>query len=192
MPAWLVEGDPFVYALLASAMAVLLVVWWRTRKRQYAVAAGAMAALIVGYFLLEQFIESDGKQMVRKVREVAAAVSANNLDAAFRNVSDNFDRGGMKKEQFRQFCNGVRASGKVSEVKTWGEEAMEISRPAGTGTVAFRFKVTGSWGETPPNHFARVLFTLDPDGQWRVKSFDVYDSLNQSKTPIAIPGLGGR
>jgi hypothetical protein len=34
------------------------------------------------------------------------------------------------------------------------------------------------------------VFTLDPDGQWRVKDFDVYDALNQSKTPIAIPGWG--
>src|SRR5207237_1141367 len=104
MPVWLVEGDSFVYFLLACAVAALGAAWRRTRKRRYAVAAGVAASLIVGYFFLDRFVESDGEQMVRKVREVAAAISANDLDAAFQHVSDTFDRGGVNKQQFRRFC----------------------------------------------------------------------------------------
>jgi hypothetical protein len=192
MPAWLVEGDPAVYGLFASALVVLLGLWWRTRKRNLLIAAGAVAALILGYYLLDCFVESDGEQMVRKVGEVAAAVSANDLDAAFRNVSDKFDRGGVKKLQFRQYCQRFKDNGNVGKVIVWDLTAGDVSRSAGTGTVAFRFKVTGNWGESPPNYIGKVFCTLDSDEQWRVKSFEVYDSLNRSTTPLPIPGWGGR
>jgi hypothetical protein len=191
MPGWLVEGDPAVYALLAGVLAALLAVWWRTRKRQYAIAAGVIAVLIVGYALLDFAVESDGEQMVRKVREVAAAVSANSVNAAMENVSNRFNRHGLDKEQFGKLCERYISRGEVTAVQVWDLTAVDVSRQTQAGTVEFHFKVHGRWGETPPNWFGRVVFTLDPDGQWRVKDFDVYDSLNQSKTPIAIPGWGG-
>jgi hypothetical protein len=192
MPPWLVEGDLTVYCLLALGLIVSLAGWWRTRKRGFAIAAGVFAALIVAYFLLDRFVESDGEQMTRKVSEVAAAVSRSDMEAAFTHVSDNFDRAGYDKKQFRSFCERHRAAGHVSDVKVWDLEATKVSKPEGRGVVQIHFKVTGSWGESPPNWFARVTFVLDRDGQWRVKTFDVYDALNQSNTPIGIQGWGGR
>ena len=66
MPAWLIEGDATIYLLLGFGFIVCLVAWQRTRKRHFAIAAGVFAALILGYFLLDRFIESDGEQMTRK------------------------------------------------------------------------------------------------------------------------------
>jgi hypothetical protein len=192
MPSWLIEGHPAVYALLAAVLAALLVIWWRTRKRNLLIAAAAVAALILGYFLLDRFVESDSERMIRKVNEIAAAVSANDLNVAFQNVSERFDRAGVDKSQFRDFCQRMKNGGNVGTVKVWDLEAGDISRPAGTGTVAFRFKVTGNWGESPPNYMARAFFVLDGDGKWRLKSFEIYDALNQSTTPVAIPGWGTR
>ena len=190
MPVWLVEGNPYVYFLICCFTSAFLYAWWRTRKPRYAAVAGALAALLLGYYALDRFVESDGEQMIRKVNEVATAVSTNDLDAAFRHVSDRFDRGGVNKDEFRRFCKQVKDAGHVGTVKVWDAEAGDISRTTGTGTVMFRFKVTGNWGESPPNYIGRIFLVLDSDGQWRVKSFDVYDSLNQSKTPLPIPSWG--
>ncbi len=192
MPSWLVEGEPTVYAVLACVFVGFLLAWWRTRKRKYAAGAAVAAGLIAGYWLLDRAVESDGEQMVRKVREVAAAVSAGDMDAAFQHVSDSFDRGGWNKRAFRDFATRTHQVGNVTAVQVWDLSPVDISRPARTGAVEFRFKVTGHWGESPPNWFGKAVFTLDPDGQWRVKTFDVYDALNQSATPIAIPGWGSR
>jgi hypothetical protein len=192
MPAWLVEGNPYVYFALACIGAGFFYAWWRTRRPRYAIVTGVLVALIVGIALLDHFVESDGEQMVRKVSEVADAVSMNDVDRGFLNVSSSFDYKGANKDQFFRFCKDLRNSGKVTEVKVWDKQAVEVSRDAKSGAVAFRFKIVGSWGETPGNHIAKVVFVLDSDGQWRVKDFDVYDAINQSKTPIPIPGLGGR
>jgi hypothetical protein len=192
MPTWLIEGDATVYFLLGLGFIICFALWWRTRKRSFAVGAGIFAALIVGYYLLDRFVESDGEQMARKVSEVADGVSRNDLEAAFRHVSEQFQCGGYNKKQFHDFCQQTRAHGQVTEVKVWDLEPEDVSRPSKTGTVQFRFKVAGSWGELPPHYIARVYFVLDPDGQWRVRSFDIFNSLNQSNTPEAIPGWGSR
>jgi hypothetical protein len=192
MPAWLVEGSAYIYFVLVCAFIALLYAWWRTRKPRYAIAAGAVAALIAGYVALDHYFESDGEQMTRKVREVAAAVSAKNVVAALDHVSESFDRHGMNKDQFRKYCELHLSRGDVTAVQVWDLTAVDVSRKSATGTVQFRFKVHGGWGESPPNWFGRVVFALDPDGQWRVKTFDVFDSLNQSNTPVAIPEWGGR
>jgi hypothetical protein len=188
MPTWLVEGEPVVYAVLGIAFLGSVVGWWRTRKRRFAVVAGIAAALLLGYFLLDKLVESDGEQMVRKVTDVATAISAHDLDAAFRSVSESFDRPPRNKASFRKFCDDVLRAGNVTEIRVWDLAPVDESRPQRTGSVEFHFKVRGRWGESPPNYFGKVTFTLDGDGQWRVKTFDVHDSLNQSRTPIGIPG----
>jgi hypothetical protein len=191
MPSWLIENSAIVYLLLAFGLIVSLAFWWRTRRRGFLIAAGILAALVIGFYLLDRAFETDGKQMVRKVQEVASAVSANNLDAAFRNVSDSFNRGGLTKKQFRDFCDSVRSTGKVTDVVVWALDPIEVSRPDRKGTIAFRFKVKGSWGETAGTQMAHVYFVLDADNEWRIRSFDVYDVMNNSKTPLTVPGLPG-
>jgi hypothetical protein len=188
MAEWLIEHKYPVYFLLAAAVVGSFALWWRTRKPYYLIALSVAAVLMVGMVALDQAVETDGEQMVRKVREVAAAVTAKDLTAAFQHVSESFNRGGHKKDEFRKFCESTVRAGRVDQVQVWNETVVDLSRPGKTGTVQFNFKVHGNWGETPPNWFAKVMFTLDPDGQWRVKSFDHFDSLNQSNTPLPIPG----
>jgi hypothetical protein len=188
MPPWLVEGDLTIYCVLGLGLVISLAGWWRTRKRGFLLAAGIFAALIVAYFLLDRFVESDGEQMTRKVSEIAAAVTRKDLNAAFLNVSDSFKRGAADKRQFQDFCKAHQVAGHVADVKVWDVEATKVSPDDRRGVVQFRFKVTGNWGESPPNYFARVTFVKDADGQWRVQTYDVFDALNQSNTPVPIQG----
>jgi hypothetical protein len=192
MPDWLVEGDTTTYTLLALVGVICATLWWQTRKRGYAVAALIIGALLLGYFLLDRFVESDREQMIRKVREIANAVSSRNLDAAFAHVSEDFRRGGVDKKGFRNYADGRQHSGFVSEVVVWDLNVTERDRPSRRGRVECFFKVRGSFGETPPGAFVRVIFTLDPDGQWRVKDFDWFLSISDSNSPMPIPSWGNQ
>jgi hypothetical protein len=192
MPDWLVEGDTSIYALLALLGVVFVAIWWQSRKRGYAVAAGVIGVLLLGYFLLDRLVESDREQMIRKVREVAAAISSRNPDAAFVHVSDDFRRSGVDKKGFRNFADGRVRSGFVSEVAVWDFNVTELDRAAHRAVVECFFKVRGSFGETPPGSFVRVVFRLDTDGQWRVQDFDWFQATANSNSPMPIPGWSGQ
>ena len=188
MAEWLIEHTYVIYALLAAAVVASFAGWWRTRKRNYLIALAVAVVLLLGMVALDGAVETDGEQMVRKVKEVAAAVTANDMDVAFAHVSESFSRPPRNKRDFRRLCDDFRRSGRVTEVQVWDLRPEDVSATAGTGSVEFHFKVRGSFGETPPHYFGRVYFVRDPDRQWRVKSFDVFHSLNQSRTPLGIPG----
>src|SRR5207302_6751478 len=94
-------------------------VWWRTRRRSYAVVAGVTGVAIVSLSLLDRLIESDREQMIRKVQEVADAVSHQRLDRAFDHVSEQFDRRGKNKQGFRDVANTHIQRGHVTNVQVW-------------------------------------------------------------------------
>jgi hypothetical protein len=189
---WLLDHKFTAYFVLAAGLVASLAFWWRSRNRRLIGVAAACAVLLLCVFVLDRAIETDGEQMSRKVQAVAAAVTANEMDAVFQHVSESFDRGGVDKKRFREFCTSERSRGQITEVQVWNLTPQDVSRPNRTAAVRFNFKARGNGGESPSNWDAKVTFTLDPDGQWRVKTFDVYDMLNQSNTPIPIPHWGGR
>jgi hypothetical protein len=190
MPYWLVEGDTTLYFVLASVGLICVAVWWRTRRRGYAVAAGAAAVAILGLSLLDRLIESDREQMIRKVQEVADAISHRRLDRAFEHVSEQFDRRGKNKQGFREFADAHLRRGFVTDVQVWDFTVTEVSAESRRGVVECFFKVRGNFpgGESPPGALTRIVFTLDPDQQWRVKNFDWFSSVADSKSPQPIPG----
>jgi len=190
MPEWLVEGDTTVYALLALVGIICAALWWQTRKRGYAIAAILVAVLALGYYLVDRSVESDREQMIRKVREIANAISNRNLDAAFAHVSEDFRRGGVDKRGFRNYAESRQRSGYASEVVVWDLNVTEHDRKSRHGRTECYFKVRGSFGETPPGAFVRINFNFDPDGQWRVKDFDWFLSISESNSPMPIPGWG--
>jgi hypothetical protein len=187
-----VEGSPTVYLLLAFGLLVNLGLWWRTRKRSFLIAAGVFALLIGGYYLLDRSVDTDDKKLVRAVNDIAADLTAGKVDAAMKLVSDAFDGYGSNKKGLEDYCKLHISRGEVSSFKVWDVTVEQVSRAERTATVRFNFKVQGSWGESLPTWFLRVNFVLDPDDQWRVKSFAIYDSFNNSNTPVAIPGWGRR
>ena len=46
--------------------------------------------LLLGVFVLDRLVESDGEQIERKLQEMAAGVTAHDYDGVFRNISDSF------------------------------------------------------------------------------------------------------
>src|SRR5437763_185273 len=133
MPDWLVEGDLTLYAVVACVGLVCLAVWWRTRRRRYAVIAGLAAVALVGLVLLDRYVESDREQMVRKVQEIAVAVPARDFAHMFRHISDSFNRHGFDKQRFRDFAESVSRARNVTEFTPWDFVPGPVSRAARRG-----------------------------------------------------------
>ncbi len=190
MPPWLVEGNPTLYLVLICAELVFLALWWQTRRRRYAVSAGMTAALILGVFLLDRAVESDSEQMVRKVQEISDGVRRRDFQRTFSHVSDSFRRGGFDKRHFREFAEQVSQARNVTEFTAWGFEPGEVSREKRRAELEFFFKIRGNWSAGNEYFLARTVWVLDPDGQWRIQNFDVFNPYAESRTPIDIPGWG--
>ncbi len=190
MPDWLAESNPTLYFLLACVAIAFAAAWWRTRKRHQAIAAGVALALLAGAYLCHRLVESDREQMVRKIDEMSAAVRARQLDAAFRHVAESFRVASVDKKSFRAFADSMQQSRQVDEFVAWDYEPGPTSRESKSGELSFRFIVRGSFGKTPPTYFAKTQWVYDADGQWRLKAFELFNAINDSKSPVPIPGWG--
>ena len=195
MQSWLAVNFDLLIMLLGIAVLAFTYAWWRTRQRAYAIGAGAAGGLIglvcLLVFLLPLVLgESDGQQIERKVREMAAAVKAGHLDQAFRHISGEFRFGGLDRPAFRQKAQEAIRHHPVEDVVVWEFEHGEISRPRRTAKVRFMVKVRGDWpGSDAAGYRCDADFALDPDGQWRLKGFQLFSSFVESDQPLRIPGF---
>jgi hypothetical protein len=181
---WLFEGHSSVYLVLATAATILFAVWWRTRKRKYAVGLGIVAGLAGLYGLLDLLRETDREQIIHHVQAMAQAVAEKNLDRAFVHIAKDFRFREMDRDRFRSYAeDGIRRGG-VSEIEVWGFELKEMAREKGVARGEFRAKVRGSWGQFGPYHRCEVEFSRDADGQWRLKSLEVYDADTSQPTQL--------
>src|SRR5262249_20430351 len=127
---WLFEGRTPLYVVLATLAAFLLVVWWQTRKRWWLLGVTVAAGLIGLYALLDQMVETDREQIVRKFHEMAAAVNARDLDALFVNISDQFrSPNGRTKGDLRDFITNYLRPQIVEKVKVWDIVCVERPSP---------------------------------------------------------------
>ncbi len=184
----LFENRSSVYLLLAVAAIIVGFLWTRTRERRYLYGIGGIAGLFALVFLLNLVRgETDGEQIERRVKEMAAAVKAKDLDAAFRHVSDRFRRGGTDKATLRTFAQTVLDRGEVNEFQVSKFERVRFRRVGDQeiGTIPFVVKVITNDAVYP----FRVEgdFVRDPDGQWRLKDFRVY--FITSTEEYHVPGL---
>jgi hypothetical protein len=194
MQSWISDNFDVVIILLSLAALALAYFWWRTRQRYYALGAGA-AVLLLGLVCLLVFLlpllfgESDSQQIERKVREMAAAVKARNLDRIFRHVSNTFRFGSLDRTAFRQKAEEVIRRRDVEEVIVWDFERGEIAREKRSATVSFMVKAESNWQGSEFPYRCEADFVLDSDGQWRMRGFQIFNPVVDSKEPIHIPGF---
>ena len=173
---WLFEGHLSVYVLLASAAALCVVVWVRTRKRRWIALAALFVALAGLYCVLDHAVETDREQIGRKVRVMAAAIKAPaDLDAAFQNVSDRFQcpfadsKTALREKAARQI-----QTWHITEVRISDLRVGEISREKSAAVADFRAKVIGSFGELEAvTVHCTATFDYDAAHGWRMRGLDV-------------------
>lgn len=184
---WLFEGRTTVYLLLITVAVVLLAVWWKTRQRKYVLAGGVVAALAGGYFLLSVTRETDSKQLTRKLQEMAGGVREHKLDQTFAHVSESFHVTSLDKKAFRQKADDATRRFDLRDMEIWEVKIEEIARQARAAKVSFNVKAKGNWGADEAFYRCRAEFVLDPDDQWRLKSFQLFHPFVDSDRPLPLP-----
>jgi hypothetical protein len=173
---WLFEGRVTVYGTLLGLTILLLVLWWQSRKRSLLLAVAAVGALIGLYAFLDHAIETDREQLTRKVKEMAAALNAGDVDRAFVHISDRFRSAhGIGKEDLRKLANDYLKDKRVTSVDVWDIECEDaISREHPPARVSFMVKVHGQPGFE--GAFARCdsTFDFDPQHGWRLSGFRLF------------------
>jgi hypothetical protein len=195
---WLFEGRTSVYVSLAAAAIVMLLAWQQTRKRFCLIGLAAAVGLAGLYFLLDRLVETDREQVERKVQEMAAGVRARDVNAIFNHVSERFSHNGMGRAQFRQSVEGLLQGGIVDDIEVWEFTFPEDFRapvslpgqetPAETIRFSFRAKPKGGRVINPLDHPCEARFVRDPDGQWRMLDFQVFNPVLTNQ-PEQIPVL---
>jgi hypothetical protein len=177
---WLFEGRFVVYVILGGLALLALLLYNRDRKWRWIVAAGVFAALMGGYFLLDSLVETGREQVRRKLTEMAAAVGHRDVDRLMSHVSDEFHLGKRDKAGFREYADDRRRQNFIEEVVVW--DFVEPADWSGKRvTVTMMAKAKGS--RLPEYQGGRVdaEFVHDPDGQWRLAGFTVFDPREPSQ-----------
>ncbi|HKI31099.1 MAG TPA: hypothetical protein VKA46_04485 [Gemmataceae bacterium] len=184
---WLFEARTEIFWLLGILGVILLVVWWRFRKRNLLIAAGAIVALAGVYFLLSKIRETPRAQVERKLHEMADAVKARDTDAIFKHVAKDFTFQGRDRATFRKTVETALKGGTIEELVIYGEEWPD-GADGRTLPVTFKAKPKAWWAQNTLPYPVKAKFVLEDDGQWRMQSFEVYNPV-LSKERMEIPNL---
>lgn len=184
--SWLFEGRAEVYLLLGVVAVVAAGLWWVTGKRSFAVVAGAVLGLIVLYFVLDRLVVTDREQISSHIEAMGRAVADRSADGIMRHVSDRFrlplknlDKAGLRAVAERGFQQGV------TRIVPYDLTPLEISRAEREAKFEFMVRVDSADG--PHLLRCKSRFVLDPDDQWRLQTFDVFDPLRNTSQGNEIP-----
>jgi hypothetical protein len=71
----------------------------------------------------------------------------------------------------------------------WDFERGEVSRAQRTAKVHFMVKARGDWRGSEAGYPCNADFVLDPDGQWRLRGFQIFNPFVEADQPLHIPGF---
>ncbi len=189
MLAWLIDNATVVYVILGLVALAFLVALWMKRKRAYAIGLVVSVALIALFLLLTFVVPTDRSRIIRAIGEMEQGVKTRDTDRIFAQISDRFRLGGVDKPAFRRFVDGVLRNGQVTEVHAWDFETPEVSRPKRTATIGFQVKPRGPLAGEDVPYRCKATFVLDPDDQWRLQTFQVFNPFVDTDKPLQIPEL---
>src|SRR5262245_12898360 len=156
-----------------------------SRRTMLFAVAGVGLTLLLALGLCDFLFESDREQVIRKLREMSQGVRNRDLNRVFSHVSESFQVQNTTKAELRRSADSALNSGQVTELKIWDVQLQPIAPGASRAIVEFQFKVEGSFNS---NAFYRcqATFMKDPDGQWRLQTFAVFNPAVDTNQPISI------
>jgi hypothetical protein len=196
MPTVLSDPSPNLYAVLVIIVLVLAGIAYRRQKRGDVIRFIVAVAALVALFLIDHFVESPREQASRKVLAMAQASQEKKWDDVVTHVSDSFKYHGpngheFDKEGFRQL--GKRAES-IPEFKGFVVTDLHRADYRILDEKNFKISFTAFPREVPnPEYRFWIVatFTMDPDGEWRMSTFNRYDPVKQDHRgpALTIPGV---
>ena len=173
MPTILSDPSTTLYALLTIMVLVLGGLWFRSRKRGDLFRFLLGVAALVSLILIDYFVESPREEATRKMQEISSLTKQNKMDDAFKNISDAFSYNGKNKAWLRDKARHAESQG-VSGVDMTGFHRADFER-LDDNKIKIGFEVWPSgYGLPQYRFFCWATFQKDPDGQFRMQTFDLY------------------
>jgi hypothetical protein len=189
---WPFDNCLSISLVLGAAGLGLAFAWYRTNQYAFGLGSVIVVALLVIFFVLF-FIygETARDQVERKVRELVAGVDNKDVDKIFQNISDRFeytqDSTKLNKQQLRSYAVEALRRPELKGMIADDIRVDPIDRDAGKASVLFRVIIKGDNDRIPPFQ-VKAEFILDPDKQWRMKSFTLHNMMgDQSQISLPLP-----
>jgi hypothetical protein len=163
--------------------------WSRTRQNKFAVGALIALLLMAGVIVLAQTVPTDRKKIERAIQEMSLGVKGGDMNRIFAQFSEDFHFQSYNKADFRMRCELVARPPNVEEVVVWDAEPPEISRDKKTAKMTFKAKPKGRWSGDAAFYLVKSEFVKEPDGQWRMRTFEVFNPFVDTRHPLQIPGF---
>jgi hypothetical protein len=197
MPSWLVDDPTMVYLVLGLLALALGAIWWINRGEDYGKKklgwlqglkarrltpnqCCAMGLTVIGFlgviiWPLSLLVVTDHERICQAIGEMSGGVEKKDVPKIFSHVSEQFNLAGRTKESYRQEVERLIRIGEITEVAAWDFEQAKVSRQMKEATIEFKVKPKGTTTGREPFYRCRATFSLDPDGQWRLRTFVVFE-----------------
>ena len=175
MPTALSDPSFTLYVILGILVVIFGSVALRRQRRTDVYNLLIPGALLIALFVIDRMVESPREVSVRKIQEMGTASRAKKYDDLFRHVSDSFKYRSLDKTGLRERARAAESVGfgGIAEYDLARSGFKEVD--ANTVEQGFRVKHTGQ----PEVHFYVVAtFKKDPDGEWRLSTFKLFDPVN--------------
>jgi hypothetical protein len=184
---WLMYNLFVVYLLLGVIAIGLLVAFWLTRKRAWLFAAGGVLVLILIVFLLRLFVPTDYARIMDSIQAMRSGVQKHDTEAVMKHIAQDFSFGSFDRKAFRARVDHAFQNRFVDDVNFWEFDEVKIDRPNKTATLAFKAKPhPQSSGEGLEHYLVRATFVLEPDDQWRLKTFRLFNPIVDTDKPLTV------
>jgi len=185
MPTALSDPSMSLYAILGVATVLLGIIALRRQKRSDAINFCIPLVALIALFVIDKAVESPREQTVRKIQEMGQSSRDKKYDELFKHVSDSFKYKSLDKKALQEKAKQADGQG------FGGFEVYDLARssfkPMEDGTIQQGFGVKHK-GEPPLPFYVKGTFKKDPDGEWRLVTFKLYDPINMNDEK-EIPGL---
>jgi hypothetical protein len=185
MPDLLADPTTTMYVVFGAMVVVLGALALRRQKKSDVITFVVGAVLLLALFLVDRAFESPRESAVRVIQEMGTASRAKKHEDLFKHVSSSFKYRSLDKA-------GLQERAKLAEAMGFaGIAEYDLARSGfkkiddSTVEQGFRVKHTGY----PELHFYVVgTFKKDPDGEWRLTTFKLFDPVNVNDEKD-IPGV---
>jgi hypothetical protein len=188
---WLFDGVLPISLVLGAATLGLAWAWYRTNQSTFAYGFFFFLIVLLIYLTLHFFVETTSEQIERKIHAMVAGVDQKNVDKIFEHISDRFEytQGTTKlnKMELRNYAVEALRRPELHGMIVHDVSTGPIDRDAGKAPVFFTIKILG-----PSDRESLLLqveseFTLDPDKQWRMKTFKLFRPFGEHNDPVPLP-----
>ena len=171
----LIEGPMWVYFVFGALAIIFLFAFFITKRVLHLGALPVLAVLALGFFLLDYFVESNREKAVRLSKEMIKAVEDKDVDLFGSYISDSFRTENETKQTILS-----RARPIVPYIRSLHSRSFQVTTETlgQVINVSFVVDATGTaeginLDNRPFN--LRLSFQRDPDGEWRVRRFEVFE-----------------